>query len=163
MKVELSLPERPSALYLLAVLDILVVLLLFFALVPVVGQQAGIPLRRMESESLLDRVPPAKRVAVFGRSGPQARFWLGHRRIEFAELEPELMRLKEERGIEVMVVILDEDMDYGWTGKFEKLAYAVGVDLSLGGRLDMERAGLQQTSDPPPKAEVVEEDVSPAE
>ena len=43
MRAQLTLPEKPSALYLLAVLDIIAVLLIFFALIPAVAEQAGVP------------------------------------------------------------------------------------------------------------------------
>ena len=48
MRAQLTLPEKPSALYLLAVLDIIAVLLIFFALIPAVAEQAGVPLNKMK-------------------------------------------------------------------------------------------------------------------
>ncbi|MDP7108003.1 MAG: hypothetical protein QGH41_13035, partial [Roseibacillus sp.] len=60
MKAQISLPERPSALYLLAVLDLLAVLLIFFALIPAVAEQAGMPLNRMKFSSRMDTISPGK-------------------------------------------------------------------------------------------------------
>lgn len=157
MKAKLSLPERPSGLYLLAVLNVFILLLIFFVLIPSVAQEAGMPLRRMEFESRLNTVPPDKRVALFGRSGPQPRFWLGRKRIEFANLATELKRLKDEKGIEVLVAVLDEDMDFGLAGQLEMVAYEVGIDLSLGGRFEMEQSDLLNTRDQAPKAEVIQD------
>ena len=51
MRAQLTLPEKPSALYLLAVLDIIAVLLIFFALIPAVAEQAGVPLNKMKFSS----------------------------------------------------------------------------------------------------------------
>ena len=110
MRAQLTLPERPSALYLLAVLDIIAVLLIFFALVPAVADQAGVPLNKMKFSSRMDTIAPEKRVSLFGRAGSPPRFHLGRKKIDFEDLADELMRLKETRGIEVLVAVLDQNM-----------------------------------------------------
>ncbi len=156
MRAQLSLPERPSGLYLLAVLNVFILLLTFFVLIPSVAQEAGMPLRRVEFGSRMNTVSPEKRVALFGRNGQRPRFWLGRKRIESVDLVGELKRLKEEKGIEVLVAVLDEDMDFGLAGELEKVAYEVGMDLSLGGRFEMEQSGFLNPKEPPPKAEVIQ-------
>ena len=147
MKARISLPERPSALYLLAVMDLLVVLLIFFALVPAVAEQAGMPLRKMKFSSRMDTISPEKRVSLFGRSGPRPRFHLGRNQIDFENLAGELTRLKEERGIEILVAVLDEDMKLGLVSELERVADQVGIEVILAGRLEMEKTGFRNLRD----------------
>ena len=147
MRSKLSLPEKPSALYLLAVLDLLVVLLIFFALIPAVAQQAGMPLNKMKFSSRMDTIAPGKRVSLFGRGGMHPRFHLGRNQIEFEDLADELIRLKEERGIEVLVAVLDQDMKFGLLSKLEGIADQVGIEVILGGRFEMEKAGFRNLRD----------------
>lgn len=147
MRSKLSLPEKPSALYLLAVLDLLVVLLIFFALIPAVAQQAGMPLNKMKFSSRMDTIAPGTRVILFGRGGMHPRFHLGRNQIEFEDLADELIRLKEERGIEVLVAVLDQDMKFGLLSKLEGIADQVGIEVILGGRFEMEKAGFQNLRD----------------
>ena len=147
MRSKLSLPEKPSALYLLAVLDLLVVLLIFFALIPAVAQQAGMPLNKMKFSSRMDTIAPGTRVSLFGRGGMHPRFHLGRNQIEFEDLADELIRLKEERGIEVLVAVLDQDMKFGLLSKLEGIADQVGIEVILGGRFEMEKAGFRNLRD----------------
>ena len=152
MKAKISLPERPSALYLLAVLDLLVVLLIFFALIPAVAEQAGMPLKKMKFSSRMDTIAPGKRVSLFGRSGPQPRFHLGRNPIDFEDLVDELSRLKEERGIEILVAVLDEDMKVGLVSELERVADQVGIEVILAGRFEMEKTGFRNLREDPPKS-----------
>lgn len=142
MRAQLTLPEKPSALYLLAVLDIIAVLLIFFALVPAVADQAGVPLNKMKFSSRMDTIAPEKRVSLFGRAGSPPRFHLGRKKIKFEDLTEELMRLKEARGIEVMVAVLDQNMKFGLLSELEMVADEVGVEVILGGRFEMENIGF---------------------
>ena len=142
MKAQLTLPERPSVLYLLAVLDIIAVLLIFFALVPAVAEQAGVPLNKMKFSSRMDTIVPEKRVSLFGRAGSPPKFHLGRKKIQFENLADELMRLKEERGIEVLVAVLDQNMKFGLISELEIIADEVGLDVILGGRFEMENTGF---------------------
>lgn len=150
MKARISLPERPSALYLLAVLDVLVVLLIFSTLIPAVAEQAGVPLNKMKFGSRMDTIPLGKRVSLFGRSGPQARFHLGRREIAFEDLAGQLAVLKAERGIEVLVAIMDEDMEIGLISDLERVAEEVGIEVILGGRLEMEKTDFRSQGEAPP-------------
>lgn len=153
MKAKISLPERPSALYLLAVLDLLVVLLIFFALIPAVAEQAGMPLKKMKFSSRLDTIAPGKRVSLFGRSGPQPRFHLGRHRIDFGDLADELSRLKEERGIEILVAVLDEDMKFGLVSELERVADQVGIEVILAGKFEVEKTGFRSLREDPAEPE----------
>lgn len=156
MKAKLSLPERPSALYLLAVLDILVLLLILFALVPVIAQQAGVPLEQLSFSSRLPSVQPDKKVSLYVRSGPQVLYRLDGRPIEFSKLDAELSRMKEEKGIEVLVAVVDEELSFGEGLKIKELGLRVGIKVHIAGRLAVEKAGFRNLKKAPPKAEVVE-------
>ncbi len=157
MKARLSLPERPSALYLLAVLDVLAVLLIFFALIPAVAEQAGVPLNKMMFSSRMDTIPPGKRATLFGRDGPQPRFHLGRREVAFENLEEELLTLKEERGLEVLVAIMDENMAIGLISDLERLAAEVGIEVILGGRMEMEKNDFRSLGEKAIGAESLEQ------
>ena len=83
MKPKLTLPERPSALYLLAVFDLLVLLLIFFVLVASVAQQAGVAADLPKSGFRLGGY--AKKIAVTVKTGPQPILFVGMRRVNSAE------------------------------------------------------------------------------
>ncbi|MDP7107023.1 MAG: hypothetical protein QGH41_08100, partial [Roseibacillus sp.] len=99
---------------------------------------------------------------LFGRSGPQPRFHLGRNQIEFENLAGELSRLKEERGIEVLVAVLDEDMKFGLVSELEKVADQVGIEVILGGRFEMEKTGFRNLREDSSESEA-EEDQDGAE
>lgn len=156
MKAKLSLPERPSALYLLAVLDILVVLLIFFALIPLVDQQAGAASARIEISSRVPSVDAKKKVILNVKAGAQVLYRLEGKTIELSRLGEELGRIKEERGIEVVVAVTDENMKAGVMFQIEEIAVEAGLDVHFVGRFPLEQAGLRNLKKPPPKAEVVD-------
>jgi len=111
------------------------------------------PLNRMKFSSRMDTISPGKRVSLFGRSGPQPRFHLGRNQIELKDLAVELSRLKEERGIEVLVAVLDEDMRFGLVSELEKVADQVGIEVILGGRFEMEKTGFRNLREDSPESE----------
>lgn len=156
MKAKLSLPERPSALYLLAVLDILVVLLIFFALIPLVDQQAGAASARIEISSRVPSVDAKKKVILNVKAGAQVLYRLEGKTIELSRLGEELGRIKEERGIEVVVAVTDENMKAGVMFQIEEIAVEAGLDVHFVGRFPLEQAGFRNLKKPPPKAEVVD-------
>ena len=53
-----------------------------------------------------------------------------------------MIRLKEAKGIEVMVAVLDHDMKFGLLSELERVADEVGIEVILGGRFEMEQTGL---------------------
>lgn len=156
MKAKLSLPERPSALYLLAVLDVLVVLLIFFALIPLVDQQAGAASARIEISSRVPSVNAKKKVILNVKAGAQVIYRLEGKTIELRRLREELGRIKEERGIEVVVAVTDENMKAGVMFQIEEIAVEAGLDVHFVGRFPLEQAGFRNLKKPPPRAEVVE-------
>ena len=156
MKAKLSLPERPSVLYLLAVLDVLVVLLIFFALIPLVDQQAGAASARIEISSRVPSVDAKKKVILNVKAGAQVIYRLEGKTIELRRLREELGRIKEERGIEVVVAVTDENMKAGVMFQIEEIAVEAGLDVHFVGRFPLEQAGFRNLKKPPPRAEVVE-------
>ncbi|MEO1837170.1 MAG: biopolymer transporter ExbD [Akkermansiaceae bacterium] len=156
MKAKLSLPERPSALYLLAVLDVLAVLLIFFALIPLVDQQAGAASARIEISSRVPSVDAKKKVILNVKAGAQVIYRLEGKTIELRRLREELGRIKEERGIEVVVAVTDENMKAGVMFQIEEIAVEAGLDVHFVGRFPLEQAGFRNLKSPPPRAEVVE-------
>jgi biopolymer transport protein ExbD len=154
VKAQLSLPDRPSALYLLAVLDILVLLLIFFALTPIVAQQAGLPVERLKTSSRLPSIHPNKKVILSARparSGPRVLYRLGSIPIVFEKIEEEIARLKEEKGIEVVVAVLDERLNLNVLFDLEEAIRDTGIDVYFGGRFPVEEAGIRKLEEPPAK------------
>jgi len=156
VKAKLSLPERPSALYLLAVLDVLAVLLIFFALIPLVDQQAGAASARIEISSRVPSVDAKKKIILNVKAGAQVIYRLEGKTIELRRLREELGRIKEERGIEVVVAVTDENMKAGVMFQIEEIAVEAGLDVHFVGRFPLEQAGFRNLKSPPPRAEVVE-------
>ncbi len=103
----------------------------------------------------MDTIAPEKRVSLFGRAGSPPRFHLGRKKIDFEDLADELMRLKETRGIEVLVAVLDQNMKFGLLSELEILADEVGVEVILGGRFEMENAGFGGLRDTSPEEEIL--------
>ena len=115
----------------------------------------GMPLNKMKFSSRMDTIAPGKRVSLFGRGGAHPRFHLGRNQIEFEDLADDLIRLKEEKGIEVLVAVLDQDMKFGLLSQLESVADQVGIEVILGGRFEMEKTGFRNLRD--------DSDESPAE
>ncbi len=104
MKEKLSLPERPSGLFLLAVLDILVLLLIFFLLVTSAVQQAGMEVDRLVNSFRL-RAANDQRVALTVTVGPPRTLYLNRKPVRITELPAEFERLRAEEGIGEVVQI----------------------------------------------------------
>ena len=111
MKASLTLPERPSALYLVAVLDVLVVLLVFFTLIPVVAQQSGMQVELVEMSSRLSSLDLGKSVALTIKPGYRdnpPQYYLNARRIAYEDLKDALEEAREEAGVRTVIVSADK-------------------------------------------------------
>lgn len=142
MKAELSLPERPSVLYLVAVVDVLAVLLVFFALIPVVAQQAGIVLEPAEIKSRLPTM--AGKVTLTVRSGPQPMIRLGMKKVTLEELPEALRKAKESAGIEAVVFIPDKNVNFEMLGEIGEIILDAELDVLLGGAFPVEPSSPEE-------------------
>lgn len=115
MKATLTLPERPSALYLLAVFDVLAAMLILFTLIPGVAQQAGMEAELVEMTSRLPSQDLGKKMSLTvlpGRLGAPVQVSLGTRRIDYQDLQGELIRAREDDGVKSIVVLADGHLDW---------------------------------------------------
>lgn len=139
MKPELSLPERPSALYLLAVLDLLVLLLVFFSLVPSVAQQAGVVIDRFETTSRPSDLDPAKVTSLTLVPGAVPKIFMrtgeGIREVALADLTSELTRQREQSGIEWAYLVPDKRVAVDLMIRVTAAVHAADLDVILGGTL----------------------------
>lgn len=132
MKARLSLPERPSALFLLAVLDILVVLLIFFALIPVVAQQAGYGVQTATATTVRPQTDPSKTVVLTVRANPRPVFRLDQEAVQLEDLGDRLEELKEEKGIETVLAMLDTRLENGLFVEVMEIVLAAGLEFQGG-------------------------------
>lgn len=139
MKVELSLPERPSALFLVAVVDLLVVLLIFFTLIPVVAQQAGVVMDFAELPSRAPTVHSARKTTVTITGGAHPAIYVGGQKVELEELRAELIRQREASGLEWVYVLPDKRANWDLVlGKVMVAIQAAELKVIGGGTLPLE-------------------------
>jgi len=136
VKAKLSLPECPPALCLVAALDILVVLLLFFTLIPVVAQQAGItfvpakiPFRMQGAD---------KKITVTAKGGAQPILYLGRKNVRLDDLEGALVKAREDDGIELVVLMADEKLQNDVFSRILVATLNSGMELALRGAFPVE-------------------------
>lgn len=132
MKATISLPERPSGLFLLAVLDILVVLLIFFALIPVVAQQTGYGVQTATAGTVRPQINPSKTVVLTVRAEPRPVFRLDQEAVQLEELGSRLETLKEEKGIVTVVAILDRQLENALFVELMEIVLAAGLEFQGG-------------------------------
>lgn len=83
-RARLTLPDGPAALFFVAVLDILVVILVFFVLVTSVAQEAGFAVELPESGLRLSRLSDS--VVVTAKGGSEPVVFVGRRRVGLDQL-----------------------------------------------------------------------------
>lgn len=139
MKAELTLPERPAAVHLLVVLDVLVLLLVFFALLTSIAQEAGISVRLPESSYRLRSY--GRPIVVTARGGMVPAIYVEQERVEFEGLEAALVKRAEESGAETMFVHADEMLPVAVERKIIEIGLALGLNVALPGRQGGGEAG----------------------
>lgn len=84
MKIEISLPEKPSFLHMLPLIDLLALVMLFPMLTSALTTQAGVELELPETSFRLQRIANPVVVSITGGVEPQ--FWVGKQKVERGEL-----------------------------------------------------------------------------
>jgi biopolymer transport protein ExbD len=106
MKAKLTVPERPAIVHLLAILDVLVLLLIFFVLITNVAREAGVAVVNLpESENRLRQYGP--KVVVTARGGAVPSIYVGLKRIQLEDLEETLKASAEDAGAETVLLLAD--------------------------------------------------------
>ena len=134
MNRKLSLPERPSALFLLAVVDVIAVLLIFFTLVPVVAQQAGF---RADFSNIPSRVPPydiTKATYIYMTPGTPPGIKIGFETVRMEELE-EVLTKQAEGEMEWAMITADEHIHLQDALDVGFIAARAGLNVMYGGDL----------------------------
>ncbi|WP_018970579.1 biopolymer transporter ExbD [Rubritalea marina] len=120
MKLEMTLPERPSFLHALPILDLLALVMLFPVLTAALAPQAGVEVELPETEFRLQRVANPIVLSVSGGSEPE--YWVGKQRVEREAL---------------MSVVAERAGDWNEGGrpavllKVDKSAQSLGMELSF--------------------------------
>ena len=141
MKAKLSLPERPSALFLVAVLDLLVVLLLFSTLIPMVAQQAGAVIDFAEIPSRGPSLRLAEKTTVTVTADNPPVIYLAGTRIGIDRLEDELRRRRDREGIEWVYILPDARASFDVVKDVGFKVRAAGLRPLWGGTLPLEEGG----------------------
>lgn len=141
MKAKLSLPERPSALFLVAVLDLLVVLLIFSTLIPVVAQQAGAVIDFAEMPSRTPNIRLAEKTTVTVTADTPPVIYLAGTRVGIEDLEAELRRKREDTGIHWVYILPDARVTIDQVNEIWFTVRAAGLKPLLGGTLPLESGG----------------------
>lgn len=137
MRAKLTLPERPSALFLVAVVDLLAVLLIFSTLIPAIAQQGGVVIDSAESSSRAPNVRLSDKISLILKSGPQPAIYLDDSRIELDDLEAELERRRDEDGIEWVYILPDTQAPTGLFYAVVDKVIAAGLNALGGGTLKL--------------------------
>lgn len=142
MKAELTLPERPAAVHLLAVLDILVLLLVFFVLLTSLAQEAGVTVRPPVSSFRLKSY--GERIVVTVRmGGAEPIVYVGPQRFSFGDFEGALVAAAEEKDVETMFLNADETLPYGVAREIQEIGLGLGLNVVLIGRPGGEEAASE--------------------
>lgn len=119
MKLEMSLPEKPSFLHALPLVDLLALVMLFPLLASSLAPQAGAEVELPETDFRLQRVSNPIVVSITGGIDPQ--FWVGKQRIEREKLLDAIGRRSQNwQGGGAPAVLL----------KVDKSAQQFGMDVS---------------------------------
>jgi biopolymer transport protein ExbD len=161
MKAELTLPERPAAVHLLAVLDILVLLLVFFVLLTSISQEAGISVRLPESSYRLRSY--GQPIVVTARGGPVPAIYVGQERIEMEDLEAALIASAERSGTDTMFLYADEMLPHGIGARIVETGLGIDLNVAQAGRQRGDGATSDETagSGSPPAAAETNEKTEP--
>jgi len=134
MKAELTLPERPAAVHLLAVLDVLVLVVVFFVLLTSVTQEAGVSVGLAETGYRLESY--RKPIVVTARGGPRPVVYVGQDRVLLEDLSEELRKVVEATGAESMFLRADEMLPVGVEREVVEAGLRQGLKVALVGRQD---------------------------
>lgn len=146
MKAELTLPERPAVVHLLAVLDVLVLLLVFFVLVSNVARESGVAVINLpESEYRLRQFGP--KVVVTARGGAFPSISVGLKRVKMEGLEAALKSAAAEAGAETVLLVADQMLPVD----VERRIIDVGLKLDLNVMLVASRDHEADDEDEQPK------------
>lgn len=143
MKAELTLPERPATVHLLAVLDVLVLMLVFFVLLTSVTQEAGVSVGLAETGYRLKSY--GKPIVVTARGGARPVVYVGQQRVTMEALDEELEKAVEASGAESMFLRADELLPVGVERAVIEAGLRQGLTVALVGRQQDEETAAEDS------------------
>ena len=131
MKAALSLPRRPSALLMIGVLDIVVLLLVFFILVTEASQEAGVMVSPAESQWRLSRYEATVSVTV--KAGVDPAVYIGRERVDRSSFRDRLEDIVEKSGADTVLLRVDAGASVAVQSGIMEDALALGLRVALVG------------------------------
>jgi biopolymer transport protein ExbD len=134
MKATLSLPQRPTGLYLVGVLDVLALLLVLFILVPAMNQELGLMVSLPESEFRLARHDHDRLISVTVVGSAHPSVFIGRERVNLDAFSARLEEASEKGGADLVVLRIDEGVSVKVERALIEAALALGLKVGLPGR-----------------------------
>ena len=131
MKVSLSLPKRPTALLMVGVLDIVVLLLVFFILVTEASQESGVMVSSAESRFRLSGYEMP--VVVTARAGVDSVVYIGRERVARDEFAGRLEEIAGQAGADTVILRIDKGASVAVERGIVEEALALGLRVALAG------------------------------
>lgn len=134
MKLEMTLPERPGLLHAVPLLDLFVLLWLFFLLGPALLRQSGMMVELPPSRFQLERFQDTQ-VITLGRGEDGPRIHLGRSAMTFAELEQRLTQMRGDGAVSETLVLLKTDAGtpVGTERQVSEIVLGMGFRLAMVG------------------------------
>lgn len=109
MKLEMSLPERPSLLHAVPILNIFALMQLFFLLGPSLALQSGVTVDLPPSRFQMERYEDSL-VVTLGPGEPTPRIHLGRDAVSLSQLGERLEKLSQDGATVKAIVLLQTDL-----------------------------------------------------
>lgn len=142
MKAELTLPERPATVHLLAVLDVLVLMLVFFVLLTSITQEAGVSVGLAETGFRLKNYEEP--IVVTARGAVHPVLYVNTQSVSLEGFPEALRKAVEETGSESMFVRADERLPVGIERQIIEAGLKQGLDVALVGSREDGKAGATE-------------------
>lgn len=148
MKAALTVPERPTIMHLLAVVDVLVLLLVFFVLITNVARETGVSVVSLpEGDYRLRQYGP--KVVVTARGGAVPTIYVGLKRVPLDDLEDALRQAAEESGAETVLLLADRMLPVAVERRIIEVGRKLELSVMLVGSQSSD-APLNQPQPAPP-------------
>jgi len=133
MKLESTLNQRPGMMHIAPLLDVIMLLLVFFLLSSNFVLRSGVEVTPPVSRSVLETLPTADIIVVTAGNPP--RVFFNDKEVDTEELK---LKLAEEKDVprRQIVVRADRHTDYGMVMDIVNLVQEAGLDTVLGTNLD---------------------------
>ena len=131
MKLESTLNQRPGLMHIAPLLDVVMLLLVFFLLSSNFVLRSGVEILPPASRSVLESLPDADIIVI--TSGTSPRVFFNDQEVDVESLK---MKLSEEKDVprRQVVVRADRHSQHGMVMDIVNLVQEAGIDVVLGAR-----------------------------